>query len=97
MTPTDAPRGGQRYDPLVELTKRAQSGTLQLDMMSQSEFFYLIADGELAVISSRPFFGESTRKTGFTRVSGLVIRDRTLVAELHAKAIGGGAKRGRGG
>lgn len=96
MTPTDVPRGGQRYDPLAELTRRAQNGDLQLDMMSQAEFFYLIADGELAVISSRPFFGDASRRNGFTRVSGLVIRDRAVVADIYAKAIGGEPKRGRG-
>jgi len=97
LTPTDVPRGGQRYDPLTELTKRAQNGAMQLDMMSQTEFYYLIADEELAVISNRPFFGDASRRNGFTRVSGLVIRDRALVVDILAKAIGAGPKRGRGG
>lgn len=96
MTPSNVPRGGQRNDPLVELTNRAENGALQLDMMSQAEFFHLIADGELAVISSRPFFGDASRRNGFTRVSGLVIRDRALVAEIAANAIGGRPKRVRG-
>lgn len=97
LTPNATDRPGQRFDPLVELSKRAKAGALALDMISQSEFHYLIADEEFAVISSRPFFGEPTRRTGFTRVSGLVIRDRELVTQVYAKAVGGGARRGRGG
>lgn len=97
LTPTGDARANQRFDPLFELSKRATDGSIQLDMMSQSEFYFLVADEELAVISTRPFFGETSRRNGFTNVSGLVVRDRGLVSEIHAKAIGGGLKRGRNG
>lgn len=97
LTPIDSNWPSQRFDPLVELSKRAKVGALTLEMLSQSEFHFLIADEEFAVISSRPFFGETTRRTGFTRVSGLVIRDRDLVAQVYRKALGGGTRRGRGG
>lgn len=97
LTPSDATRHGPRFDPLVELSKRAKAGALALDMISQSEFHYLVADEEFAVISSRPFFGDTTRRNGFTRVTGLVIRDRELVEKVYAKAVGGGAQRRRRG
>lgn len=95
-TPSDVPRANQRFDPLLELSRRAQAGALQLDMMSQAEFYYLVVDEELAVVSSRPFFGDMSRRNGFTRVSGLVIRERALVSEILVKATEGAPKRGRG-
>lgn len=93
LTPSTTPRGGQRYDPLAELTRRAERSSLTLDMMSQSEFYFLISDGELAVISNRPFFGEVARRNSFTRVNGLVVRERSLVAHLHEIAISGMSRR----
>lgn len=37
------------------------------------EFFFLVQDNELAVISTRPYLGEVSRRTGFMRVQGLVL------------------------
>jgi len=56
-------------------------------MMSQSDFFFLISDGELAVVSSRPFFGDVARRTSFSRVQGLVVRDRGLIERLAEIAL----------
>lgn len=85
------PRGGAYFDPLSELTKRHNSRSLKLYKTRRSAFFYLIKDDDLAVLSNRPFFGEVSRRSGFQRVVGLVIRDRRRVAqvkELAAKAFG---------
>lgn len=95
LTPSEQYRPGQRWEPLAELTRRSLKGDLQLSMMSQSEYFFLVVDEELAVISSRPFFGDTSRRNGFTRVSGLVVRDRSLVAQILEKALSSGPRRGR--
>jgi DNA-binding MarR family transcriptional regulator len=95
LTPSITPRGNQRYDPLVELTKRSERGGIRFGMMSQSDFFFLISDEELAVISNRPFFGEVTRRNSFLRVNGLVIRERGLIAHLRQLADGDAFKRGK--
>lgn len=91
LSPQTKPRGGSYYDPLSELTKRNNTGPLNLYKTRRSAFFYLIKDDELAVISNRPFFGEIARRSGFQRVVGMVIRDRRRVSEikeLAAKACG---------
>tara|TARA_B100001179_G_scaffold2673_1_gene1860 strand:+ start:3741 stop:5210 length:1470 start_codon:yes stop_codon:yes gene_type:complete len=86
LTPQTEPRGGSFFDPLAELTKRRDAGTLQLYKARQRAFFYLIKDDELAVVSNRPFFGEVSRRSGFQRVVGVVMRDRRRIGEIRKLA-----------
>lgn len=95
LAPSLNPRSAQRYDPLVELTKRSERSALRLAAMNNAEFYFLISDGELAVVSNRPFFGEMARRTGFMRVAGLVVRDRSLIAHLQEIAVGESVRRPR--
>lgn len=84
LNPPSTPRPDQ-YDPFFELIRRAEARKLELATVRRP-FFFLIADGELAVISNRPFFGDSTRRTSFMRVEGLVTRDRRVIEHLESIA-----------
>ena len=79
---------GAQFDPMAELGRRAARGALSLRKGTRSRFYFLIQDDELAVISSRPFLGEMSKRTGFTRVEGLVTRKPELVGEIRTLAIG---------
>lgn len=87
LQPQAEPRGGDRYDPLSELTKRSAAGRLQLVQANRGEFFYLVQDDRLAVVSTRPFLGEVVRRSGFARVEGYVARDPRIVARIRELAI----------
>lgn len=87
LHPQAEPRGGDRYDPLAELTKRSAAGRLQLVQANRGEFFYLVQDDRLAVVSTRPFLGDVVRRAGFSRVEGYVARDPRIVARIRELAI----------
>lgn len=83
----EQPKGGSRaFDPLAELQKRADNGLLQLQQGVRDPLYYLVQDDELAVISSRPFLGDGAKRSGFTRVEGLVTRKPEIVREFKALA-----------
>lgn len=85
--PTE-PRIGGKYDPLWELARRAAKGGLTLRKGGKQDFFFLVQDDELAVISTRPFFGEASRRTGFMRLQGLVTRKPEFVQEIRSIVLG---------
>jgi hypothetical protein len=87
LTPQEEPRGGDRFDPLAELTKRAAKGVLKIRKGPQRDFFFLIQDDELAVVSTRPFFGEVARRSGFISLEGIVTRRAALVEEIRRIAL----------
>jgi len=87
LTPQVDSRRGDRYDPLAELSKRAARGALTISKQAEAEFFFLIQDDELAVVSSRPFLGEVARRAGFLRVEGIVTRRPAFVQELKQIAL----------
>ncbi len=89
LTPQTEPRSGDRYDPLAELSKRQARGALSIRKGKQRDFFFLIQDDELAVVSSRPFLGEVSRRTGFLRVEGIVTRRPVFVEEIRRIALDG--------
>lgn len=95
--PLREPRAGDQYDPLFELSRRADRSSLALRKRPPREFHFLIQDDELAVISNRPFFGDVTRRAGFVCVDGLVTRRPELVAEIRSLALAQpeGPRRGR--
>jgi hypothetical protein len=74
LTPSPDPRGGDHYDPLAELTRRAIQKKLSIEKCPKRELYFLIQDEELAVVSNRPFLGEISRRSGFIRFDGLVTR-----------------------
>ncbi|QQO35337.1 hypothetical protein JJC00_06540 [Bradyrhizobium diazoefficiens] len=80
-------RSGGKYDPLWELARRGAKGLTIRKGVSQ-DFFFLVQDDELAVISTRPFFGEASRRTGFMRVQGLVTRKPEFVEEIRSIVLG---------
>jgi hypothetical protein len=82
LAPQTEPRTGGRYDPLSELARRAGKGGLTIRKGRTQDFFFLVQDDELAVISTRPFLGEVSRRTGFMRVQGLVTRKPAFVEEI---------------
>jgi hypothetical protein len=86
-TQTEA-RSGGKYDPLWELGRRATKGGLTIRKGGKQEFFFLVQDDELAVISTRPFFGEASRRTGFMRVQGIVTRNPEFVQEIRSIVFG---------
>jgi DNA-binding MarR family transcriptional regulator len=86
LAPQLEPRGGDRYDPLSELAKRASNGRLQLIQAPRGEFHYLVQDDRLAVITTRPFFGDVVRRSGFSRVAGYVAREPRIVEQIRALA-----------
>jgi DNA-binding MarR family transcriptional regulator len=88
LTPQTEPRGGDRYDPLAELSKRQSRGALTIRKGQQRDFFYLVQDDELAVVCSRPFLGEVSRRTGFLRVEGIITRRTAFVEEIRRIALG---------
>ncbi len=72
LAPRADPRGN--FDPLYELTKRSNNSLLRLVKGPHRGLYFLIQDGDLAVISSRPFLGEVARRSGFVKLSGVVAR-----------------------
>lgn len=90
------PRGGEHYDPLAELTRRATQGRMQLAKIARSEFFFLVQDDRLGVISTRPFLGDVVRRSGFSRVDGYVARDPRIVQRIREIAVQSSAPRKRG-
>ncbi len=96
LAPQVEPRGGDHYDPLSELTRRANAGQLQLEQAARSEFHFLVQDDRLAVISTRPFFGDVVRRSGFSRVAGYVAREPRLVEQIRALAERSATPRKRG-
>lgn len=96
LQPQLEPRGGDRYDPLAELAKRAKQGRLQLTQAPRGEFHFLVQDDRLAVISTRPFFGDVVRRTGFSRVTGYVARDPRIVQKIRELAESSIVSRNRG-
>lgn len=82
LAPQTTPRGGDHYDPLAELSKRAERGSLILRKGRARDFYFLIQDDDLAVISNRPFLGDVARRTGFTCIEGLVTRRPELVIQI---------------
>jgi hypothetical protein len=87
LAPQTEPRGGDRYDPLAELSKRQSRGALTIKKGQHREFFFLVQDDELAVVSNRPFLGEVSRRTGFLRVEGIVTRRAKIVEEIRRIAL----------
>ena len=94
LDPQANPRGHQ-YDPLAELTRRSNRGALTLRKRMPGEFFFLVQDDDLAVVSNRPFLGERSRRTGFMKVEGIVTRRAELVDEIRAIAQTREARRAR--
>jgi DNA-binding MarR family transcriptional regulator len=90
LAPQLKPRGGNYFDPLAELTKRSEKGVLRLTKGPRREFYFLIQDDDLAVISSRPFLGEATRRTGFIRLTGLVTRRPDMVRTIRETLLSAG-------
>jgi hypothetical protein len=88
LKPQTEPRGNV-YDPLAELSRRAERGRMKLWQRQHSEFFFLIQDNDLAVVSNRPFFGETSRRNGFMRIDGLVTRRSDFVEEIRTLALAG--------
>jgi hypothetical protein len=86
LRPQTEARGGDHYDPLAELTKRSQRNSMQLVQVSRADFFFLLQDDDLAVVSNRPFLGEMVRRSGFQRVEGYVTRHRTMVDKIREMA-----------
>ena len=82
LTPQEKPRGGDHYDPLAEL-----KDVLTVRKGQRQDFFFLIQDDELAVVSNRPFLGEVARRSGFTCAQGLVTRRAELVQEVRRIAL----------
>jgi DNA-binding MarR family transcriptional regulator len=94
LTPSPDPRGGNHYDPLAELTRRAIQKRLSIQKSPKRELYFLIQDQDLAVVSNRPFLGEVSRRSGFVRVDGLVtrrpeyvrlIRDALIASTAHLR------------
>jgi hypothetical protein len=88
LAPQGDPRTGGRYDPLSEFVRRAAKGGLTIRKGQSQDFFFLVQDDELAIISTRPFFGEVSRRTGFLRVQGLVTRKSAFVEEIRSIVLG---------
>jgi hypothetical protein len=70
------------------LARRAAKGGLTIRKGGRQDVFFLVQDDELAVISTRPFFGEASRRNGFTRVQGLVTRKPAFVQEIRSIVLG---------
>jgi DNA-binding MarR family transcriptional regulator len=82
LTPATEARGGDHYDPLAELSKRAIHKQIALEKVPRRELYFLFQDDDLAVISNRPFLGEVSRRGGFLRVDGLVARRPEYVRSI---------------
>lgn len=91
LAPQIEPRSGGRYDPRSELARRAAKGGVTIRKGRAQDFFFLVQDSELAVISTRPFFGEVSRRMGFMRVQGLVTRKPAFVEEIRSIVLGSSA------
>lgn len=96
LAPQAEPRGGNYYDPLSELTKRSNAAGLRLEQSGRGEFHFLVQDDRLAVVSSRPFFGDVVRRSGFSRVVGFVAREPRLVEQIRTLAERSAIPRKRG-
>ncbi|WP_439924385.1 hypothetical protein [Nitrobacter sp. JJSN] len=97
LVPQTEPRKGGRYDPLSELTRRTAKSGLSIRKGQTQDFFFLVQDDELAVISTRPFLGEVSRRMGFMRVQGLVTRKPAFVEEIRSIVLGSSSAVGRHG
>lgn len=86
LKPQNEPRGGDYYDPLAELTKRARKGRMQIFRSPRTDFFFLIKDDDLAVISNRAFLGDIVRQSSFQRVEGIVTRHPPIVERIRELA-----------
>ncbi len=82
LTPSAAARGGDRFDPLAELSRRAAQDQIMIEKVPRRELYFLFQDDDLAVISNRPFLGEVSRRSGFLRVHGLVARQPDYVRSI---------------
>ena len=82
LEPQQEPRGKTYYDPLAELTRRSVRHALELIETKRNDFFFLVQDDQLAVVSSHPFFGDVVRRSGFSRVQGVVARKREIVEQI---------------
>lgn len=87
-------RTGGYFDPFLELTRRSDRGSIQLRSGRQRDFYFLIQDSDLAVISNRPFLGEMVRRSGFQRVEGVVTRRKEFVEEIRRLAVQSEVRRG---
>ena len=74
------------YDPLAELTTQAQKNKMQLVQTPRADFFFLVRDDDLAVISKRPFLGGMVRRSGFQRVEGYVTYHRVMLEQVREMA-----------
>jgi hypothetical protein len=97
LAPQTESRFGNRYDPLSEFSRRAAKGGLTIRKGPTQDFFFLVQDNDLAVISTRPFLGEVSRRTGFMRVQGLVTRKPAFVEEIRRIVLGSSRPVGRHG
>ncbi len=86
LAPRTEPRGGQ-YDPASELSKWSHKGRMQLTQTRRGDFFFLIRDDDLAVVSNRPFLGDVARRSSFSRVDGLVTRHPPNVERIREMAV----------
>jgi hypothetical protein len=86
LAPQLEPRRGDHFDPLSELTARADRGLLRLIKGSPRDLFFLIQDDDLAVVSNKPFLGEVTRRSGFIKMTGLVARRAEYVRLIRETA-----------
>lgn len=96
LQPQLEPRGGDHYDPLAELTRRAGRGSMQLAKIDRSEFYFLVQDDQLGLISTRPILGDVVRRSGFSRVDGYVARDPRIVERIRELALKSFALKKRG-
>jgi len=95
LTPQLEPRGGDHFDPLSELTGRANRGLLRFIKGPRRDLFFLIQDEDLAVVSNRPFLGEVTRRSGFIKMTGLVARRPEYVRLIRETAASSSREGGR--
>lgn len=87
LAPSIEARGGDHYDPLAELSKRAARKQLVLEKAPRRQLFFLFQDEDLAVISNRPFLGEVSRRSGFLRVEGLVTRRPEYIRSIREALV----------
>jgi hypothetical protein len=87
LEPQREPRGKTYFDPLAELTRRSARSSIDLIETRRSNFFFLVQDDQLAVVSSQPFFGDVVRRSGFSRVQGVVARKPAIVEQIRELAM----------
>ncbi len=86
LAPRGEGRGGQ-YDPATELTRWSLRGRMRLTQARRDDFFFLVRDDDLAVVSTRPFLGDVARRSGFSRVDGFVTRHAPVVERIREMAV----------